>query len=141
MNRLLLAFLVFLSVAFSACLSFAQNPQARSAPLPCARDSVRLSSDELIRLVVKRTPVEPPMLERLTLHGAVTAEVCVDKRGRVVGIQILSGHPMAQGPVLDSLRKWKFAPYMLKGHALPVGGTLDVPFDFGAPAPTSPPSR
>jgi outer membrane biosynthesis protein TonB len=95
-----------------------------------------------MKLVVRRTPVATPgMWDGGGLHGVVTAEVCIDREGKVVGIKMLKGHPMAYQSVLESVREWKFAAYKLNGRAMPVTGNLDVPFDFGRPAPTSPVSH
>ncbi|WP_369012513.1 energy transducer TonB [Rouxiella aceris] len=70
------------------------------------------------------------MLDGGKLHGIVTAEICVDQHGKVVRIKILRGHPIAYQPVLESVRSWRFAPYKVNGHAVPVVTELEVPFDF-----------
>jgi hypothetical protein len=108
----------------------AQSFLGRGVSLACPAHAVRLPPDDFGRLVVQKAPVVPPMMEPLNIYGIVVAKVCLDRNGRVVGIQTVSGPPMALSAVIDSLKIWKFTPFIRSGNPLPVRGVLTIPFDF-----------
>ena len=126
---------ILFAIPLSAQKTLEQKTQDSLASLPCAENAVSLPSDHLMKLVVKRTPVEPPMMERLNLHGTVTVAVCVSGKGKVIAVAVIDGHPMAQGSVIESVRKWVFTPYNENGHAKIVEGVLNVAFDFRSHVP------
>ena len=130
-----LLYLVTFASSISAQDVLEQSSEDRSTSLPCADHAVRLSSDQLTKLVAKRTPVEPPMMERLNIHGTVKVAVCVNRKGKAIALAVLDGHPMAQQSVIESVRKWVFTPYSKNGKAKMVEGVLDIAFDFRSPIP------
>jgi TonB family protein len=123
-----------LGIPLSAQKALDQKAKDSLASLPCAENAVSLPSDQLMKLVVKRTAIEPPMMERLNLHGTVTVAVCVSSKGKVSAVAVIDGQPMAQGAVIESVRKWVFTPYNQDGHAKTVEGVLNVAFDFRSQA-------
>jgi TonB family protein len=52
----------------------------------------------------------PPLARQTRISGTVVAKVSVSNDGKVDRVEILSGHPLLQQAVVDSLRKWTFAP-------------------------------
>jgi len=100
---------------------------------PCSNSTRHISSEELTSLLVSRSPVLPPLMERLSLHGRVTLRVCVSKKGRVLSAAVIDGHPMARQAVLDSLQKWTFKPYRVNRRAEAVLADLEVDYDFRSP--------
>jgi protein TonB len=96
----------------------------------CANDAVQLSSAHLMSLAVRKTPMMPPMVERLSISGTVTLRVCVNTEGRVSSATVIDGHPMAYQAVLDSVQKWRFKPYRLNGRVANVKGDLRMEYDF-----------
>jgi hypothetical protein len=122
--------LILALILFGTDYLRAQSFLGRGVSLACPARAVRVPPDEFERLVLERAAVVPSMMEPLNFYGTVVAKVCLDKNGTVVGIQTVSGSSMALGAVVDSLRIWKFSPYIRNGKPLPVRGLLSVPFDF-----------
>lgn len=54
--------------------------------------------------------VYPPLAGQTRISGTVVARVSVANDGKVDHLEILSGHPLLQQTVLDSLRQWRFSP-------------------------------
>ena len=98
----------------------------------CAKHAQKIPSDEMMRLAVEKAPLIPPLMERLSIHGTVTLEVCVNTRGRVFSATVVEGHPMAYQAALDAVRKWRFRPYKSDGHSADVVGYLRMEYDFRA---------
>jgi TonB family protein len=52
----------------------------------------------------------PPLARQTRTSGTVIAKVSVTNDGKVNQVEILSGHPLLQQAVADSLRQWTFSP-------------------------------
>jgi hypothetical protein len=102
---------------------------------PCPKSTPRLTSPELMELLVSRTPVLPPLMERLSLHGKVIVSICVGNEGRVQSVTAISSHPMAYGAVIESVKNWRFKPYRAGGKSEAVVAELEVDYDFRSPTP------
>ena len=113
--------------AAQAFIAGAQHPSKNAL---CAKDAVQVSSADLIGLAVKKTPMLPPIMERVWIAGIVTLRVCVNTRGRVTSATVIDGHPMAYQAAMDSVRKWRFKPYRLKGRSANIEGDLRMEYDF-----------
>lgn len=51
----------------------------------------------------------PPLARQVRISGAVVARVSVANDGKVSQVEILSGHPLLQQSVVDSVQKWTFS--------------------------------
>jgi TonB family protein len=52
----------------------------------------------------------PPLARQTRISGTVVAKVFVANDGKVDHVEIVSGHPLLQQTVVDSLRQWTFSP-------------------------------
>ena len=121
---------VLLIFAASILVAPAQRP---TVDLQCAKDAREIPSEELMRMVIERTPVLPPSMERLSIHGTVTLRVCVNTKGKVYSASVIDGHPMARQAVLEAVQKWQFKPYRINGRLAGIAGDLKVDYDFRSP--------
>jgi hypothetical protein len=97
--RFTLALVLFVLLS-SGLLRAQQHIEGKETTFPCAGNAVRLSSEELSTLVIKRAPVENRMIDGAAMHGTVAVAVCIGKNGRLRSAKILSGHPIAWSAVL-----------------------------------------
>jgi outer membrane biosynthesis protein TonB len=51
----------------------------------------------------------------LHIKGTVALALTIDNRGEVVCVQSISGHPLIIGATIESVKRWKFHPYVLQG--------------------------
>jgi hypothetical protein len=97
----------------------------------CSKKASPVSSKQMQKLVKMRFPVLPPgNLHNSKLHGTATVEVCIDSNGILESIKVISGHPMAYGSVIESVRSWIFVPYHQRGQDMPAIGLIKVNYDF-----------
>jgi len=97
------------------CLLLMTN-EHESAPNCCESESERLSSHQVKSLLQKTEPIYPPgTVDNLHLIGTVVIVVAVDANGEVNCVRIISGHPIITGGTIDSVRRWKFRPYVTRG--------------------------
>lgn len=93
---------------------------------------VWLTSEELMDRVIEREPIERPgPLGKNNLRGIVNIRILINKHGKVICAQGVSGHPMAIGPAIHSLRKWTFKAFRVSGERKSVVGVVNLPYDFG----------
>jgi TonB family protein len=59
-----------------------------------------------------------PLARQTRISGTVVARVFVTNEGKVGRVEILSGHPLLQRTVTDSLRQWTFSPGEPRGFEL-----------------------
>lgn len=133
MRLVLCCALLISATALSVPIIVAQPPASHVSLFPCSSNTARISSKELMDLLITREPVHAPMNERSRSHGTVIVRVCVTKRGRVVSAVIIDGHPMAYSAVLDSVHHWTFDSYRIGGRPKTAVADLEVDYDFRSP--------
>ena len=73
-------------------------------------------------------PEYPAVARDAGVQGVIILEVTIGPAGDVVEARILRGVPLLDGPALDAVRQWQFAPTQLNGVAVPVIMTVTVNF-------------
>ena len=92
-----------------------------------------------------RVQVSPELAEKLIVHkaelacprvamparfsGTVVVKVLIDTHGNVLQPRIISGPAMLRKTVLDSVRKYKYKPYLLNNTAVEMLSTVSVAVD------------
>jgi len=103
--------------------------QQESAPSCCGSESEKLSSHQMKALLQKTEPIYlPGTVNRLHIKGAVVMVVGVDDKGEVDCVRIVSGHPLILGTTIDSVKRWKFRPYVVEGMRKGFCGRLAVSY-------------
>ncbi len=86
------------------------------APNCCESESQKLSSHQLKDLLQKTEPIYlPGTVDKLHIKGTVVMALAVDDKGEVNCVQIISGHALIIGTTIDSVKRWKFRPYVVRG--------------------------
>lgn len=79
--------------------------------------------------VIKRVPpIYPVAASRARIDGVVAIEAVTDIYGRVVKVNVVSGHPLLRGAAIQAVKQWIFEPYMFNGIPRPVSFTVNVIF-------------
>jgi outer membrane biosynthesis protein TonB len=106
-------------------------PRSKCLERDRQKSSIRLSSEDLMKLVIeKRALVKPGLLGRNQLRGIVKVEVALDEKGTVRCVVVRSGHPLARDSAVHSISKWVFKPYVVDDNAKSVFGIIIIPYDF-----------
>jgi len=83
------------------------------------------------RLLAPIVPVYPPIARAAHVQGTVVVTATIDKDGRIVGAQVLSGPEMLRGAAIDAIRIARYKPYLLNGEPTDVTTTISVNFTMG----------
>lgn len=102
-------------------------PPVIAPPAPTGPVNVGDLSSRMITLVTPRYPMES---RRRKEQGTVYLLVTLGTDGLVAEIRIArsSGHERLDKAALDAVRKWRWSPTIRDGEAVPVQGTVDIPF-------------
>ena len=82
---------------------------------------------------VKLFHVKPeyPNLARVAgVSGTVVLECIIDPAGSVVGVRLISGHPLLAPAATSAVRRWRYSPTRLNGQPVSVLLTVTVRFDL-----------
>jgi protein TonB len=103
------------------------QPPVTAPPAPTGPVNVGDLSSKMVKLVAPRYPVES---RRRKEQGTVYLLVMLDTDGAVADLRVTrsSGHERLDRAALDAVRKWRWSPTIRNGEAVPVQGTVDIPF-------------
>jgi len=81
--------------------------------------------------LVKTVPVYPALARQARIQGSVVLHAIIDKEGKVVELQVVSGHPLLVQSALDAVKQWRYKPTQLNGDPVEVDTTITVTFTMG----------
>ena len=84
------------------------------------------------RLLQPIQPAYPRIAVAAHVQGAVVVTATIDKQGRIVGLQVLSGSPMLRSAAVDAVKEARYKPFLLNGQPTEVTTTITVNFTMGA---------
>ncbi len=76
-------------------------------------------------------PIYPRIAVAAGVRGMVVVTATIDKSGRIVGLQVVSGPEMLRQAAADAVREARYRPYLLNGQATEVITTISVNFTMG----------
>jgi TonB family protein len=90
---------------------------------------VPLAAEAAQNLVITKVVPTYPMLARQAhIQGAVVLQADISKDGSVESLRAISGHPLLIPSAIDSVKQWKYKPYLLNGEPVPVQTQITVNF-------------
>lgn len=78
--------------------------------------------------LAQTTPVYPPIARQAHIQGTVEVSIVIDAVGNVERAQIVKSIPQLDSAALDAVKKWKYAPTVVNGTAVPVTMVVQVTF-------------
>lgn len=88
-----------------------------------------IPSDEAEKHLVEN--VEPPTASATRVGGTVAAEIVVATDGTVESVKITTGPAMLQQSAADTIKQWKFSPFVKDGRPIQVRTRVAVFFPGG----------
>ena len=82
------------------------------------------------RLLLKVSPVYPPLARQTRVQGIVSIDAVIDTEGNVVEMSVVSGHPLLISAALDAVKNWKYEPTYLNDQAVAVQLIVSVTFQL-----------
>jgi TonB family protein len=80
------------------------------------------------RIVTQVAPVYPPLALQARVQGTVRFLATIDRQGRVLNLQVQSGHPLLIQAAIVAAKQWVFEPTLLNGQPVEIRSELDVNF-------------
>jgi protein TonB len=94
-----------------------------------AAKKVNISSGVAVGLLVQRTtPTYPPLAKAAHVSGTVVIQATISKNGGVGNLRVISGPAMLRQAALDSVKSWRFRPYLLDGEPVEADTQVNVTF-------------
>lgn len=91
--------------------------------------SKKVSHAEAINAVTTKVqPQYPPMARQLKIEGTVELAAIVSETGAVEAVTVISGNPVLTKPAAESLKKWKFAPFLQDGKPVRAEAPVTIVF-------------
>jgi protein TonB len=82
-------------------------------------------------LLLKTTPVYPPIAKAARVSGTVVLQATISKTGSIENLHVISGPAMLQQSALQAVRSWRYRPYLLNNEPVEVETTVNVIFSLG----------
>jgi len=96
---------------------------------PVVPQRVRISQGVTNGLLIHKVEPPYPMIARSArIQGDVVLRAVIDKQGVIQDLQLVSGHPMLVQAAIDSVKQWRYRPYLLNGQPVEVETTITVIF-------------
>ena len=93
---------------------------------------MRLSEEALKEYIFSKSPmVYPQLAKQMNVQGSVVMQVVITMEGHVREVKVLSGPPQLQGTAVDSVRNWRFLPYLDNGRPMEVESQVAIAFRLG----------
>jgi len=90
---------------------------------------MRLSEEALKEYIFSKSPmVYPQLAKQMNVQGNVVMQVVITMEGKVKEVKVVSGAPQLQGTAVDSLRNWRFLPYLDNGRPMEVESQVTIGF-------------
>jgi len=136
-RRFVLLFVLFLCAWEPVSAQTSPPPAGGSDPRPTR---IRVGGKvAALKLIEQVAPAYPPLARQTRIAGTVRLHGIVGKDGRILSLEVVSGHPLLQQAALDAVRQWRYDPTLLQGEPVEVDTTIDVNFALNQAPPAAPP--
>lgn len=102
-----------------------EAPPAQQATPQRIRVGGNVQSANLIRKV---EPVYPPLAVQAQIQGTVRFTAIISREGRILNLQLVSGHPLLLGSATAAASQYEYKPTLLNGSPVEVVTQIDVGF-------------
>ncbi len=100
-----------------------------AAPAVATPLRVRVSAGVAQGLLVRRVSPEYPLQARLgRIQGVVILHVIISKTGDVATVDLISGHPSLAPAAIETVKQWKYKPFLLNGKPVEVDSQVQINF-------------
>jgi len=75
-------------------------------------------------------PAYPPIARAAGISGTVVLAATISPSGVIENLHVLSGHPMLTGAAIETVKTWRYRPYLLNNQPVEVETTINVVFSM-----------
>ena len=80
------------------------------------------------KLVFGPRPEYPPLAKQARITGTVRLAARISTDGHILGLKLMSGHPMLAPAALQAVSRWVYSPTLLNGRPVEVLTDIEVNF-------------
>jgi outer membrane biosynthesis protein TonB len=92
--------------------------QQKQVPDCWTPNTEKLSPQRVKSMLLKTEPIQPLALgNKVHIDSTVVLAIGVDRDGKVTCLEYISGHSLILQSTIDSVKRWKFRPYILRGRS------------------------
>ena len=73
-------------------------------------------------------PVYPPEAKKAKVSGTVKLDATIGSDGIVKELKVISGPELLQQAALDTVKNWRYRPYLVEGKPTEIRTTINVIF-------------
>ncbi len=104
-------------------------PPPPPPPAPASGTRVRVGGNvQQANLLEQPRPVYPPLAKQARIQGTVRFNTIIGLDGKIIWLQVISGHPLLVPAAQDAVKLWVYRPTLLNGAPVEVQTTIDVNF-------------
>jgi protein TonB len=108
------------------------SPALLSPPKPTSPTRIKQGGIVTAASVLSQTrPVYPTLALQVHVQGNIVLHAIIGKDGKVVQLEVMSGHPLLVRAALDAVKQWLYKPTLLNGDAVEVDTTIIFAFSIG----------
>ena len=100
-------------------------PTATAAPKLVAPPQSKITGGNLVE---HPSPVYPQFAVTQQIEGQVKLQVTITAQGTVENIRRVGGPPLLVGAAINAVKRWRYEPLMVDGHAVPREETITLDF-------------
>jgi len=90
---------------------------------------IEVAAGALTSSLIKRTmPVYPEIARNSHVSGVVTVAITITPQGTVAEAHAVSGPVLLRPAAVDAVKNWRFRPYLVNNHPVPVQSNVNVDF-------------
>lgn len=105
------------------------TPEPTPEVKPPPRVPHKVSEGVVQGMAIHRVKPQYPAIARAArVEGAVQVQILISEEGRVMSVDVVSGHPLLRQAVLEAARQWVFRPTLLSNVPVKVQGVLTFNF-------------
>jgi len=98
------------------------------SPAPTAARVQRGGDVEAARIISQAQPAYPALARQAGIQGTVLLHAIIDRYGRVIELEVISGHPLLVKAALEAVKQWRYQPTLLNNEPVEVDTTIRVNF-------------
>ena len=106
----------------------APAPVAPAAPPTAKKSSSSGGKVAQAQLLYRKEPEYPTAARQMNARGQVVLEATIGTDGRVIGVKVVSGHPLLVQAAKAAVMQWRYRPTLLDGQ--PVENTTQISLNF-----------
>jgi protein TonB len=102
---------------------------AAPPPKVAAPQKLRVSQGVMDGQAIYRPEPQYPQMAKIAhIQGDVILQATISKTGVIENLHAISGHPLLMQAAMDTVRTWKYKPYMLNSEPVEVETTIRIQF-------------